>query len=246
MDWRNFFEGIFYSLLPRDYWRSWRPSSTVHFARSAIASGLIECGGFLYLLVYGYFHFLAVRTHQLQAVEGANEGTQLYFFSVLTVEYVFHPLSLLAICLSGEGALRSWAAFFMDEIVPSLPIKLAALTQAWLKVRRLEKSIGPEIPDLFERPTGMEYDIQIFAQRPKDGWRVSITVAVDDEYHEIVRVETNEGPRCFIYFLRRLPPGVVIRGTYRYDPPRYDPPKDPGNKAPTTSVSAKSPVGSDR
>jgi hypothetical protein len=142
VDWRNFFEGIFYSLLPKEYWRSWRPSSTVDFARSAITSGLIECGGFLYLLVYGYFHFLAVRTHQLQAVEGANEGTQLYFFSVLTVEYAFHPLSLLALCLSGEGALRSWAAFFTDEIVPSLPIKLAALTQAWLKMRRMEKSIG--------------------------------------------------------------------------------------------------------
>jgi hypothetical protein len=237
VDWRNFFEGIFYSLLPKEYWRSWRPTSTVDFARSAITSGLIECGGFLYLLVYGYFHFLAVRTHQLQPVEGANEGTQLYFFSVLTVEYAFHPLSLLALCLSGEGALRSWAAFFTDEIVPSLPIKLAALTQAWLKMRRMEKSIGPDIPDLFERPPGMAYDIQISAQRPKDGWRVSITVAVEDEFYEVVRVETSEVPRPFIYFLRRLLPGIVIRGAYRYDPP-----KDPRKEDQNASVSARSPV----
>ena len=219
MDWRNFFRGIFFSLLPKDYWRSWRPSSTVDFARSAVASGLLECVGFLSLLVQGYFHFLAVRTQQLQAVDGANAGTQLYWLALLTFEYAFHPLSLLAICLAGEGALRSWAAFFTNEIIPSFPIKLAALAQDRLKARRMEKSMGPDIPDLFERPLGVDYDIRISAQRPKEGWRVPITVAVADEFHEVVRVETNTGPRPFTYLLRKLPAGRVIRGIYRYDPP---------------------------
>lgn len=189
------------------------------------------------MLIYGYFHFLAVRTHQLQGVEGANEGTQLYWFSLLTVEYVFHPFSLLALCLSGEGALRSWAAFFVDEIVPSLPIKLAALAQQRLKVRRQQKSMGTELPDLFERSLGVEYDIRISAQRPKDGWRVSITVAIEDEFYEIVRAETEAAARPFTYLLRRLPPGIVIRGVCRYDPPR-----GLGDKDPTASGAENSSV----
>jgi hypothetical protein len=219
VDWRNFFRGIFFSLLPKDYWQSWRPSSTVDFARSAVVSGLLECVGFLYLLVHGYFYFLAVRTHQLSGIEHTNEGTQLYWLVLLTFEYAFHPLSLLAICLAGEGALRSWAAFFTKEIVPSFPIKLAALGQDWLKARRGDKAVGPDIPDLFERPNGVEHDLRISAQRPKDGWRASITVDVAGEFHEIVRVETDAMPRPFVYVLRKLPAGHVIRGIYRYDPP---------------------------
>lgn len=216
---QDFFSGIFFSLLPKNYWRSWRPSSTVVFVRSAIASGLLECAGSLYLLALGYFHFLAVRTQQLEAVRRTNESTQLYWLVLLTLEYAFHPLSLVAIGMAGEGALRSWAAFFTDEIVSSIPLRLAAAAQDWLNARQREKAIGPDIPDLFERPQGMDYDVQIAAQRPKAGWRVSITVAVSGEFHEIVRVETGAGPRPFLYRLRRLPAGSVIRGMYRYEPP---------------------------
>lgn len=219
MDWRSFFCGIFFSSLPKEYWQSWRPSSTVDFTRSALASGLLECAAFLYLLVHGYFRFLAVRAHQLQQLPSANEGTQLYWLVLLTIEYAFHPLSLLAIFLAGDGALRSWAAFITGEIVPSIPIKVVALAQAWLRARRLEKSAGPAVPDLFERLQGMDYDLRIAAQRPKDGWRVSTTVSVEDEFHEIVRMEPGTGIRPFIYLLRKLPAGRVMRGMYRYDPP---------------------------
>lgn len=219
MDWRNFFRGIFFSLLPKDYWRSWRPSSTVDFTRSALASGLLECAAFLYLLVKGYFRFLAVRAHQFQPLQGANEGTQLYWLVLLTIEYAFHPLSLLSIFLVADGALRSWAAFITDEIVPSLPIALVAIAQGWLRARRLEKSLGPALRDQFERSQGMDYDIRIAAQRPKDGWRVSTTVSVAGEFYEIVRMETESGIRPFIYLLRKLPAGRVMRGMYRYDPP---------------------------
>lgn len=219
MDWRNFFRGIFSSVLPKEYWRSWRPSSTVDFTRSALASGLLECAAFLYLLVHGYFRFLAGRAHQLQPLQSANEGTQLYWLVLLTIEYAFRPLSLLAIFLVGDGALRSWAAFITDEIVPSIPIRVVALAQGWLRARRLQKSMGPAIPDLFERSEGMDYHLRIAAQRPKDGWRVSTTVSVSGEFHEIVRMETGLGTRPFVYLLRKLPAGRVMRGMYRYDPP---------------------------
>ena len=219
MDWPNFFLGIFYSLLPKNYWRSWRPSSTVDFARSAIASGVIECVGFLYLLIHGYFHFLVVRTHQLQGVENTNEGTQLYVLVLLSIEYVFHPLSLICMGLMADGALRAWAAFLSDEILPSIPVRLVAWVQAWQQARQQKKTMGPEIPDLFERVREQDYDARICSQRPKDGWRISGTICVEAEFHEIVRVETGTTPRPFVYLLRKLPAGRVIRGMNRYDPP---------------------------
>ncbi len=219
MNWPNFFRGIFYSFLPKAYWRGWRPSSTVDFVRSALVSGLLECAISACLLTLGYLHFLAVRTHQLQAASNANEGTQLYFLVLLSFEYIFHPLALITIFLTAEGALRSWSAFFTDEVIPSLPIRLVVLIQDYREAKRKSESLGPDIPDLLERLAGEPVDLRVSAQKHKDGWRVSIAVAVEEEFYEIVKVETDASARPFIYSLKRLPAGAIIRGLCRYDPP---------------------------
>ncbi|MGO9086212.1 MAG: hypothetical protein ACLQBK_13380 [Candidatus Sulfotelmatobacter sp.] len=164
-------------------------------------------------------HFIIIRTHQLQAASDANEGTQLYLLVLLSLEYAVHPLSLIGIYLAGEGAFRSWAAFFTDEVLPSLPITVVVFIRDRVTARKQEASIGPDVPDLFERGEGEAFGLRICAQRPKDGWRVSVTVAVEEEFFEIVRVETGAGARPFTYGLRKLPAGAVIRGVYRYDPP---------------------------
>lgn len=219
MDWPNFFRGILYSALPKSYWRSWLPSSTADFERSAIVSGLLECTVGFFLLILGYWHFLIVRTHQLQSVSGTNEGSQLYVMAVLTIEFAFHPSALLALCLAGEGALRAWAAFFTDEVVPSIPLRLIAFLQDRRRATRREESLGPELVDLVERYPDEEDCLRIFSTRPKEGWRPSISVAVQGEFHQISRVESGPGPRPFVYILRRLPMNAIIRGSYRYDPP---------------------------
>jgi hypothetical protein len=219
VNWPNFFRGIFYSFLPKVYWRGWRPSSTVDLVRSALVSGLLECAISACLLILGYLHFLTIRTHQLQAASAANEGTQLYFLVLLSFEYMFHPLAMITIFLTAEGALRSWSAFFTDEAIPSLPIRLVVLIQDHLEAKRKRESLGPDIPDLFERVAGEPVDLRVSAQKPKDGWRVSIAVAVEEEFYEIVKVETDASARPFIYTLKRLPTGAIIRGLCRYDPP---------------------------
>ena len=101
---------------------------------------------------------------------------------------------------------------------PSFPIKLFAVAQTWREAKRREQALGPDIPDLFERMNETSYDIRISSKRPKDGWRESMTVDVAGEFHEIVRVEAGTGLHQFVYILRSLPPGRVIRGVYRYDP----------------------------
>ena len=219
MDWPNFFRGIFYSLLPKDYWRSWRPSSTVDFARSAMASGFLESAVSFSLLGRDYLHFFAIRARQMEAATEANQTTQLYFLLLVTIEYVFHPLSLILLVLSGEGVLRFAAAFISDEVVPSLPIKLVFFVRDRLEARRKSRLLGPEVPDLLEQLPGKDGGLRICAQQPKEGWRASISVAVDGEFYEITQVETGIGQRPFTYRLRKLPAGTVIRGMYRYDRP---------------------------
>jgi hypothetical protein len=219
VNWLNFLCGIFYSYLPKELWGSWRPSSTVDFEHSALVSGLLERALSLTLLIQGYVHFLVIRTHQMQSVAQANEGTELYFMWILSVEYLFHPLSLIAIYLVAEGIVRSWAVFFTDEVIPSFPVKLFILIADWRKTQRQKASVGPPLPDLFERVQRQGYELQISSQLPKDGWRASLTVSVDGEFYEIARVETRNSDRRFVYLLRRLPAGSVIRGVYRYDPP---------------------------
>lgn len=218
MNWPNLFLGILFSFLPKAWWRSWRPLSTVDLGRAAVLSGLLECAAFTYLLVRGYSHFLVVRTHQLQAAADTNPGTQLYLLLFVSLEYVFHPLSLMCLYLAGEGALRAWAAYFTDEVIPSLPLRLVVFLQDRSQARKLEAERGPEIPDLCERVCG-DVELRISSQRPKEGWRPSIAVAVEGEFHEIVTVETQAGTLPFVYTLRKLPAGRIIRGAYRYDPP---------------------------
>lgn len=219
MDWPNFFRGIIYSALPKSYWRSWRPSSALDLERSAIVSGLLECVVAFCLLVLGYWHFLIVRTHQLRVASNTNEGTQLYMMAILTLEYAFHPFSLIALWLAGEGALRSWAAFFTDEVVPSIPLRFIAFLQDRRRAKKQEESFGPDLIDLVERCPGEEDRLRISSTRPKEGWRRSISVAVLGDFFEVVEVQSGSGPRPFVYMLRKLPMNAIIRGTYRYDPP---------------------------
>lgn len=216
----DFFLGIFYSLLPKDYWGSWRPASTVDFVRSALISGIVECGVGLYALWHGFPYFFARRAQEMKEAANANETTQAYFVGILLIEYAFHPLSLLCIGMAMDGAIRTWAALF-DEVVPAFPIKLVSVVRQHLKSRQQAKI--PALPDLFERLQGQGNDVFICSQSPKEGWRTSTSVAIDGEFYEISRIETATGPRAFRYWLKKLAAGRVVRGGYRYDPPSISP-----------------------
>ena len=112
-----------------------------------------------------------------------------------------------------------WAAYFTDEVIPSFLPRLILLIQERRTARKKEAALGPDIPDVFEGIPGEGTELRIYSRRPKEGWRASITVAVQGEFYEIERVENITGARSFLYILHRLKPGSVIRGSYRYDPP---------------------------
>jgi hypothetical protein len=179
----------------------------------------MECAVALFLVAIAFWHFLILRAHQLRPAAEANAGTQLYLLAILSVEYVFHPFSLIGLCFAGEGAVRAWAAYFTDEILPSVPIRLAAHLQRRREEKKRRAALGPALPDLVEHIGDADAELRISCQTPKEGWRPSITVAVEDEFYEVATVENNSGLRPIAYVLRKLPPGHVMRGMYRYDPP---------------------------
>jgi hypothetical protein len=215
MDLRNFLWGIVYSVLPKEYWRAlgFTPGD---LALCTEISGILESLCFAILLGHRYVGFLVLRTQQLHPLAAANEGTQLYLWIVLTLEYLFHPAALILGYFGLEGAVRFASAFLTGEILPSLPFKVFALVLGRRKNKALNNSYGPVVPDECNRSSGAGYDLRIACSRPKDGWRPSITVAVGEEFYELVRQEQGKAPRLFIYFLQKLPPGKVIRGLYRY------------------------------
>lgn len=214
----TFIQGVLYSFLPKAYWRGWKPNSTISLERSAIVSGVLEFTLCTWLLVRNYVAFLVLRQPQLSPVASANSGTQLYFAGVVTIEYVLRPLSLVLAFLALEGGVRAIAAFLTEDVLPSLPAKVASSLHMFIKGRQAEKQLGPIVPDAVEWLQGPEYVVRISSSRPKEGWRSSTTIAINDELYDLAAEERGEVPRSFVYMLRKQPAEKIVRSLYRYQP----------------------------
>ena len=102
MNWPNFVAGIFFSMLPKAYWRGWNYSSTTDFSRSTLVSGIVESLGSMWFVVARYKAFLLFRGYQLRFLAATNQGTQLYMTGVLTLEYLLQPLTIILAYLRGR------------------------------------------------------------------------------------------------------------------------------------------------
>jgi hypothetical protein len=217
VNWADLFLGIYYSLLPKSYWGRWRPSSTVDLQRSAMMSGACEFLIGAMLLFRRFVPFVIARAHQLKPLAHGNQGTQLYLSGVLMAEYLVQPLSVLLVCLVGEGFVRWCAVWSVEDVLPSLPLKIASIVQARHERTRQEKRLGPIIPDVMDALKDREFAIRILSCRAKEGWRESVTIIVDEDLYELAKLGTGTPTHPFEYLLRKYPPGKVIRGAYRYE-----------------------------
>jgi hypothetical protein len=218
---KNFVKAIFFSPLPKELAGNYRPASTVAFLRGAYIGALLELS-FCYPLLQNYFHFLQVRADELNslshgALRSANEGTQLYFHYILTLEYLIHPLSLVLLYLTIEGALRFLSIFFTGENYPSL------ILVAGLKVRRAiaasRSARNPSLPDEIRFEPDSEHILKILSCKPKDEWRELMTLEYRDEFFELAEISKSaSAERPFGYYFRRKHPGAVIRKFIRFDP----------------------------
>src|SRR3989304_2683435 len=146
----SFLAGILLPLLPERYRRWWEPASTLDFLRASFVSGLVQGLGCFVVFILRYVIFFQQRVMEMggQVIEaGADEalasrGGQMGMGTLTTLEYVFQPVSLLLIYFALEGPVRLLGAAFTEEILPSLPLHLAAWAQERLGQGRGERGAG--------------------------------------------------------------------------------------------------------
>ncbi len=210
--------GIFYSLLPKEWRRHWQPESTIGFERAAILSGLLEILLFGSLLMRGFAHFIVQRVAQMDLATGGeirrhSITTEGYVVLLLGIEYLLRPQTIALTILTLEGALRAISAWAVDEVLPSLPLKLVALGILLAHGRR--RSPNAAIVDEVLLDTENDIPLQIFSSRDK-GWQIPITVEFDGHYYELIGCTKGDPDRPFRYLLRPLSGTSVIRRLVHY------------------------------
>ncbi len=214
----NFLVGVWMSALPRAWWRDWGPESTVYFRWAAMASGLLQFLLFLFAIANLYVRFVGQRA-AVYGGAGSTRGGGLIALVFVTLEFLIYPHHLVVVYLMVEGMVRAGAAFITDEIVPSLPLWLAARLQQRASAKAADAALGLRVPDVVEPVTGLPYDLRVLSCRPKEKWKDKLlTIAYEEQFYEVLREERGPLPRQFIYLLRKAPESKVIRGVHQYHP----------------------------
>jgi hypothetical protein len=89
-------------------------------------------------------------------------------------------------------------------------------------VRRVEERLGEarveHVPDLVERISSRAYQLRIASCCPKPTWDHLMTVEYEGEFYEIAEEKQGPAPHPYVYLLRKLPEGKVIRSLHHYRP----------------------------
>jgi hypothetical protein len=222
----NLVTGMFVSLFPTGLRVRWARASDANLRTATIVSGLAEAIVCLLINVIRYLNFLDWRVGTIgdaaikRGAEDALGSIAVQFGSgyAAAVEYVFSPLCLLLTYFTVEGTVRTLAAMVQDEVVGTLPLHLLDLAAERVKLARQERAMGPRVIDRVERCRGISYDLHVASCRPKAGWNEAATIEFEGEYYELYEQKTAGAPRRFVYLLRKISPGKVIRGLHHYQP----------------------------
>lgn len=207
------------SFLPRRYREIFTPHELP--AAAGIWSGLIEALASLGLLFRGYYAYMNWRMANLppevftKAGEKGGESAIMGLGSILMLEYLILPTTILLAFFMIEGFVRAIAATGADEVLPSLPLQLFALLHTKLDAQSHERQLGQRIRDEVQ-PTAAD-SLQIASCRPKP-WTQLTTISHEGIFYELVSEHEGESPRRFVYILRRKPTTAVIRGIHEYSP----------------------------
>jgi len=222
----TFMAGVVLSFLPKRYRERFPESVRGNLRLGAAVSGLVQCLGCLGIFCVRYLVFLQQNVGGMAEraiARGAEEAlgataVQAGMGYVSMVEYVFHPLSLLLIYLTLEGAVRFYAAAITEEIVATLPLHLVAWAQDRVGKARAERALGPRVGDIVEQVYSGDYDLRIFTCRPKCNWDRLITVSYEGQLYAVAGEQPGKPPYRHIYHLRKTPFGWIVRNIHHYDP----------------------------
>lgn len=214
----RFIAAMAMALVPRRWWGRWEPDSTVTLRHAALAQGTLQCAAAGTALAWRYVLFFALRAHQLSAVADTNEGTQLYYTFIVTVEFLLvHPSSWLLEYLALEGFVRAVTVWTSGEVVSNWVLRLLAWMMASAGARRAETALGVRVADAVLPGDGQEVALRVATCRRKP-WTASHSISYREELFELLGEEPGAPPRRFVYLLRKAPPHKIVRGLYHYDP----------------------------
>ncbi len=211
---------IFVSLLPQRYRGHYLADANIDVKRGAILSASLQfvlCCAAMWALYPGF-----VRHHYAElGISGGDKvvdaASTLVYGPILTVAYIFRPLTLLLLYFALEGVVRLTAAVATDQVIPTLSLQLVAWAHDLGRARYHEFELGPRIADVVEPAVPGKYDLKVLSCRPKD-WNPLVTVRFQDQMYELQSQEAGAPPRPFVYLLRFRPEGKVVRGLRDYDP----------------------------
>lgn len=223
----NLLLGALVSLLPSQLRNRFEVATTADLHRATMISGFLEAAVGLLLYAGRYIYFIQYRVGTLadaalKAKGGeealASETVQFGMGYASLVEYIFSPLSLLLTFMAIEGAVRLLAAAFAGESPPTLPLYLAGWGYERAQAARAEHALGPRVVDEVHHMRGTIYDLGVASCRPKTDWDQLATIEYEDKLYELHEQKQGAPPRPFIYLLREIPRGKVIRGLHHYHP----------------------------
>jgi hypothetical protein len=223
----RFLAATFAALLPRDFRTRWAWGFEWNLVRPAIVSGLAEAVVSLTVVILRYFAFFQWRMATIADAaikRGAGDealGTGAAQFGAgytVMIEYALHPLTLLLIYFTIEGAFRLLAAALADECVGTLPLYLMAWAVGRARRGWKESQLPPRVPDEVQICQGISYDLCIASCRPKRDWDKLITVEYNDQLYVLFDEKRGTSARPYLYRLRKITPEKVIRGLHHYHP----------------------------
>ena len=211
------------SLVPQRYRRAWFGDYDVDLRRGALISAVLECLGSVAALVVRYPYYIWARQAMLERLAHATteyEKVNVAYrgVSVLTfVEYLVLPLTMLLLYTAMEGLIRTLGVVVSGEILPTLPLACVDWIHGLVAKRHHEYKLGPRIVDEVVAGTSPEYDLRVDSCRAKP-WTNLTTVRYQDELFEVRRQLTGPPPRPWVYMLKRMPAGKIVRGIHNYQP----------------------------
>ncbi len=215
--------GPFLSLLPES-WRARLPSAeSIRWRPATFISGALESLLSLCVLVVWYSYSVTHHTSiQIEQALRAHPNVHPNEMMMGLLGYVFvalNPVTWIICWFWFEGVIRALGAAFTDEVVGTLPLWIIDKSYRSFRERQQKRQRPPLVPDEVARfKDGQLEVVKVASCRPKPTWQDRPTIHFQGEFFKVERSIAGAGLRPYVYHLRRLQPGEIVRAPENYDP----------------------------
>ena len=136
------------------------------------------------------------------------------------VDFWFRPVNMILGYFVFEGLVRFAGALVGHQTLGTLPLYAVSGVHNLLDRAKYRRELGPLVPDEIIRGGGerQAYDLKVYSCRPKLHWNPYMTVEFEGEFYQMFKEEPANGPRRFIYYLRKNPAGRLVVVIDHYKP----------------------------